>query len=301
MTGRMTPSQRAAVKARVGGGAFTMMKDAVVKVYAGRGRGGGGGGGRGGGGGWAYTGIWGAATILINRALKTTVVRVYDLDDGAYTLRFEYEFHRGTDVYHDAEERFHYFETSEMVVGFSFADAEAARIFANSAKKFIKLYCKPMSNASSASVPIASRRNVPQRKEKKSGFLGRLFGRGSVAASDSGGGAAAANFEIGAISNVEHKSHVGLDSEGNMQMPDGWMQGTNGLKATLRAAGVSKKQYKEAMKDPVLKAEVRTPTPEAPTPCARTHTRALADDDYSKKLDLNGVMILYTVLTQSHV
>ena len=69
-----------------------------------------------------------------------------------------------------------------------------------------------MPNASSASVPIASRRNVPQRKEKKSGFLGRLFGRGSVAASDSGGGAAAANFEIGAFSNVEHKSHAELEA-----------------------------------------------------------------------------------------
>lgn len=245
-------AHKAAIKERMGSKSFTLTATAIAKVYVGAPQ-------TSGAGSWRYTGVWGAAVVLINRALKTALVRVYDIEDGEYTLRFEYEFHRGADYYSVASDQFHCFETTEMVVGLSFADAAGAGKFGSSAKKFIKLYCKPEAadGAGDRRTTVHVRRDVPRRQTGGlGGFIGGLFGRRS-STDASAAVAAAADFDIGAISNVVHKAHVGLDAQGNMNMPHDWMNGESGLKAKLRAAGVTKKQYKMAMKDPELKAEVR--------------------------------------------
>ena len=316
---------KAAIKERMGSKSFTLMATAIAKVYVGSRQ-------SSGSGSWRYTGVWGAAVVLINRALKTSIVRVYDIEDSEYTLRFEYEFHRGVDYYTVMSDQFHCFETTEMVVGLSFADAACAGKFGSSAKKFIKLYCKPEAAGGGGDrrSTVHVRREVPKRQAGSLGtFFGGLFGRRS-STDASAAAAAAADFDIGAISNVVHKAHVGLDAQGNMNMPDDWMNGGAGLKAKLRAAGVTKKQYKMAMQDPELKADVRLcPRPPClrPTPLPLPPSRCLAcsavvsfsfSRSFSfsfsflslppadppprapmmhslKKLDPNGVMILYKV------
>lgn len=79
---------------------------------------------------WQYTGICGAAAVVINRDLPTKpyFIQLFDLEN--FSIRFSEEIYEGME-YIPLRPAFYAFETSKCMVGLSFAKEDEAAAFQN--------------------------------------------------------------------------------------------------------------------------------------------------------------------------
>mmetsp|Transcript_6664 Transcript_6664/g.8722 ORF Transcript_6664/g.8722 Transcript_6664/m.8722 type:complete len:742 (-) Transcript_6664:1576-3801(-) len=164
---------------------------------------------------WTDSTVTGGLVLVIDRQNRSVLFQIYDLE--SMELRFETELYENIE-YNQMNNQFHAFEMKDCIAGFQFADARVGA----------KFYAKV-----NKSRPVV--KSIKLKKSKGNGSMWNLrpFRRKSRRKD---------SLEIGEVMMVEHKGHMGLDSNGGFDLnniPAEWKQ-------MFRKAGIRKADLKDA-------------------------------------------------------
>jgi len=164
---------------------------------------------------WTPTSIMGACAFIIDRSNDSFLFQVMNLK--SFETLFMYELYEDI-KYEVLGPQFHAFEMDDCVAGLCFSDPGESKVFLS----------KVMALRPTTQVDAGA--NLLNGNGKKKGFFGGFFGGSRKSRGDD-------DIKIGAITQVSHNQHVGLNQDGTFDMqnlPAQW-------KVMFKQAGIKKR------------------------------------------------------------